>query len=218
MRAISSLIYRRIGKHLAQRYNPANSFVEVQLNLFWLKYVSYAFLAGAVFFYFVMRLNKLALSIQAKASLFASCIVLACLCWYTQEQNAQLHSPRRLIIGNVIQMSEDRHRGGLIHDEFQVQLKGGSKSPRFSADAVTLSKVEQPIHVGDLLGVLYRTWDDVPLTIDELQGQKVGWHYRRIDDSGSYIFAVLVFGSVMLAGALIASHKSRRDANSAQTE
>ena len=36
--------------------------MEARLNLVWLKYVSYACVAGAVFFYFAIRLNRLAVS------------------------------------------------------------------------------------------------------------------------------------------------------------
>ena len=177
------------------------------MNLFWLKFVSYAFLAGAAYFYFVLRLNRLAHSRLVKVILYAACIAMACVCWHVQESNAEQHSPRRLVVGTVAWVSASHHKGGSIDYDFQLQPGGGSLSPKFSTDTVADDAAGQPIHPGDLLGVLYRTWDGVPVTIDELQGQHAGWHYRRYDDGSAYIFAVTVVGLVGLTGGLVASRR-----------
>jgi hypothetical protein len=183
--------------------------MEAQLNLFWLKYISYAFLAGAAFFYFVLRLNRLALSRAVKASLYAACIVLACLAWYIQESNAAQHSPRQLALGRVAWVSANHHKSGSIDDDFQLQLDSGSLSPKFSTDIVADSSARQPIHQADFLGVLYRTWDDVPLTIDEIQGQRAGWHYRRYDNGGAYIFGVSIGGLFGLISSIFSIRNQR---------
>lgn len=180
------------------------------MNLFWLKYVSYAFLAGAAFFYFAIRLNRLALSRANKAILYAACIVLACLTWHLQEANSQRHSPRRLLVGKVAQMRETHHRGGSLEDNFRLQLSGSSLSQEFSVNLGAANAIQQPIHQGDLLGVLYRTWDGVPLTIDEIEGQSAGWHYTYYSDGGAYyILGVSIAGFVGLLSALVSTRNQR---------
>jgi hypothetical protein len=179
------------------------------LNLFWLKYVSYAFLAGAAFFYFALRLNRLPLRRATQLILYAVCIVLACVAWHVQESNSDRYSPRRLIIGTVTSVNENGHKSGSIDDDFQLQFESGSRSPEFSTDIVADRADKQPIHRGDLLGVLYRTWDNVPLTIDEIQGQHVGWRYKRSDDGDAYIFGVSAGGLVGFIGAFAASRNRR---------
>ena len=180
------------------------------MNLFWLKYVSWAFLAGAAFFYFVIRLNRTGLSRGARIGLYVACIVMACVTWWARESNAQHHSPRKLVMGTVAQVSAVRHRAGGIWDEFQLRLDGGSLSPEFSTDVVANGAADQPIHEGDYLGVFYRTWDDVPLTIDEIEGQKAGWHYSRdYDGGGPYILGVAFAGLIGLIVLVIVSRNQR---------
>ena len=181
------------------------------MNLFWLKYASYAFLAGAVFFYFVLRLGRLgSVSRAAKLSAYCLCIILACVAWHVQESNAEQHSPRQLAIGTVISVSVEHHRGGSISDNFQLRLGSGSLSPKFSAYLVASSADAQPIHQGDQLGVLYRTWDDVPMTIDELEGQRAGWHYQRFQALSPYVWTVAGVGFFAFIGALLVSGRNRR--------
>ena len=179
------------------------------MNLLWLKYVSYALVVGAAFFYYTIRLNKLDLSRAVKAVLFSICIALSCILWHVQERNADLHSPRQLIIGTVTSVTAHSHRSGSIVDSFTLQLESGQTSQEFTTtDTIADSAAKQPIHRGDLLGVLYRTWDDVPLTIDEIQGQQPGWHYRRFAGALSvFIFTVAFTGMFALIGALAASRK-----------
>lgn len=180
------------------------------MNLFWLKYVSYAFLAGAAVLYFAIRLNRIALSRGRKAILYVGCIVMACLTWHVQERNAQQHSPRRLTVGTVAQLNATRHRSGSIEEKFRLQVGRGSLSPEFSADLGAENAVGQPIHPGDLLGVLYRTWDGVPLTIDEIEGQNAGWHYTRYSDGGAYyVMGVAVAGFFGLISALVTTRNQR---------
>jgi hypothetical protein len=181
--------------------------MEARLNLVWLKYVSYTCLAGAVLLYFALRLNRLATSRSVMLFLYAACIVLACVAWHVQESNADQHSPRQLIIGTVTSVSASTHRSGSIDDKFQLRIDGGSTSPRFSTDAVAGSASEQPIHEGDTLGVLYRTWDNVPVTIDELQGQHPGWHYRRYRVLDPYVWAVAIPGFLAFIGAYVSSRR-----------
>ena len=69
------------------------------------------------------------------------------------------------------------------------------------------SRSEQPIHEGDTLGVLYRTWDDVPVTIDELEGQRPGWHYRRYRVLDPYVWAVGGAGFFAFLGAFASSRR-----------
>jgi hypothetical protein len=190
------------------RLQSSSADKETRLNLFWLKYVSYAFLAGAAFFYFVLRLNRLALARSTKIILYAACVVLACVTWRVQESNASEHSPRQLAMGTVAWVSANHHKSGSIDDDFQLKLDSGT-SPRFSTEIVANSAAQQPIHQGDLLGVLYRTWDDVPLTIDEIQGQNPGWHYRRYDNGGSYVFAVSIVGLFGLISVLFTTRNQR---------
>jgi hypothetical protein len=177
------------------------------LNLVWLKYVSYACLAGAAFFYFVLRLNRLAISRTVKLTGYAVCIVLACGAWHVQESNADQHSPRQLVVGTVISVSANSHRSGSIDDDFQLRIDGGSLSPKFSTDVVAGSRSEQPIHTGDTVGVLYRTWDNVPVTIDELQGRRPGWHYTRYRALDPYVWAVGGAGFLAFIGAFASSRK-----------
>ena len=177
------------------------------MNLVWLKYVSYACLAGAAFFYFVLRLNRLAISRTAKLTGYAACIVLACVAWHVQESNADQHSPRQLIIGTVTSITTTHSKGGSIYDDFQLRLDSGSLSPKFSTDIVGNSSSGQPIHQGDSLGVLYRTWDNVPVTIDELEGQRPGWHYTRYRALDPYVWAVGGAGFLAFIGAFASRRK-----------
>jgi hypothetical protein len=186
------------------------------LNLVWLKYVSYACVAGAVFFYIAIRANKLAVSRNVMLVLYAGCIVLACGTWHLQESNTDQHSPRQLVIGTVTSVSASAHRSGSIDDEFQLRI-GGALSPKFSTDTVASSRSEQPIHEGDTLGVLYRTWDNVPVTIDELQGQHAGWHYRRYRVLDPYVWAVAVPGFLAFLGAFASSRRRRTPAADPET-
>ena len=185
---------------------------EARLNLFWLKYVSYACVAGAVLFYCALRLDWLAISRSAKLVGYAACIVLACLAWHMQESNAARYSPRQLVMGTVSSVSASAERSGRIEDTFQLQIDGGSLSPKFSTDTVAAGRSQQPIHPGDSLGVLYRTWDDVPLTIDELQGQQPGWHYARYRALDPYVWAVAIAGLFGFIGAAITSGRRRQPA------
>lgn len=188
------------------------------MNLVWLKYVSYALVACAAFFYFTIRLNKLSLSRPLKATLFAASIAFACIFWHLQERNAQLYSPRHLLIGTVASVTAHSHKGGSITDSFTLRLGPGQISQQFTTtDTVARNLAQQPIHTGDVLGVLYRTWDDVPLTIDELQGQQPGWHYQRFTGALSlFVWPVAICGAFALAGALAASRK--QTPRPAQTE
>ena len=103
------------------------------MNLFWLKYVSYLFLAGAVLWYFLIRLNKVMMFRRSLAvGLCGGCVALACIAYYIQEANAERNSPRQLIMGRVISVSEDRSRSGNISDQFQLQLGNAKLSPKFS--------------------------------------------------------------------------------------
>lgn len=182
------------------------------MNLVWLKYVSYACLAGALYFYSIFRLKQSGISPKAKLTCFASCIVLACLTWHVQESNSEQHSPRQVVVGTVTWVSASASKGGSIHDRFQLRVDGGAPSPKFSTDTVAGKMSEQPIHEGDVLGVLYRTWDNVPLTIDEFQGQRTGWHYRRYRVLDPYVWTVGGVGFFIFIGALIASFMRDRKA------
>jgi hypothetical protein len=187
------------------------------LNLFWLKYVSYAGVAGAFLFYSVIRLKKLpAITPAVKLAAFVACIVVACAAWHQQETNADQHSPRQLIVGTVTSVNVSTHKSGSIEDTFQMRVDGGVLSPKFSTDTVAPSRSQQPIHPGDVLGVFYRTWDSVPLTIDELQGQNLGWHYRRHRALDPYVWAVGIVGLFMFVGLLILT--VRRSANAPTPE
>jgi LSD1 subclass zinc finger protein len=185
------------------------------LNLFWLKYVSWALVGGAIFFYTSIRLNKLSLSRGAKAILCSLCVVLACVAWHVQERNADLNSPRSLIIGTVTEVTSHTYgKTGSITDSFRLQLESGSISQKFTTtDSVAGKLAQQPIHRGDLLGVLYRTWDDIPLTIDEIQGQQPGWHYHRYKgDLSVFIFTVAFVSILFLPAALVASRRKEKRA------
>ena len=70
--------------------------------------------AGAAFFYFVLRLGRLALPRSTKIILYCACIVLACVAWRVQESNASQHSPRRLIVGTVASATANRPKGELL--------------------------------------------------------------------------------------------------------
>lgn len=177
------------------------------MNLAWLKYVSYASLVGAAFFYMALRLNWQTVSRRAKLLGYAVCIALACVAWHVQESNADQHSPRRLVVGTVTSVSASANKSGSIDDDFQIRIDGGALSPKFSTDVVASSRSQQPIHVGDTLGVLYRMWDDVPLTIDELQGQRQGWHYRRYQALSPFVWTVAIAGTFGLLGAAVSSRK-----------
>lgn len=185
------------------------------MNLIWLKYVSYICVAAAVYFYCTLRMNWLPISRMSKLMLFAVSNILACLAWHVQQVSTEQHSPRKLIIGTVTSLSVSTHRGGSIDDDFRLNLGGNSLSPQLSADYVGHSSSQQPIHQGDVLGVYYRTWDNVPLTIDELQGQNMGWHYvhRQLLDpfvwtvggAGFLIFLGALFGIVLRRDAKLAA-------------
>lgn len=178
------------------------------MNLVWLKYVSYVCVAGAVFLYGALRLNRLAISRPIMLALFAACIVLASGTWHLQEVNSQEHSPRQLVIGTVASVSVSTHKHGRIDDTFQLRVDGGSLSPKFSTDDVVAeSSSQQPIHEGDTLGVLYRTWDNMPVTIDELQGQSTGWHYHRYRPLDPYVWAVGGAGFFAFIGAFASSRR-----------
>ena len=183
------------------------------MNLVWLKYVSYACVAGALFFYAAIRANKLAISRNVMLTLYVACVVLACGTWHLQESNTEQHSPRQLIIGTVTSVSVSTHRHGSIDDTFQLETDGGSLSPRFSTDdEVAESRSQQPIHVGDTLGVLYRTWDNIPVTIDELQGQSPGWHYHRYRPLDPYVWAIGGAGFFAFIGAFASSRRRGKPA------
>lgn len=182
------------------------------MNLFWLKYVSWALVGGAVFFYFTLRLNKLLFSRAVQIGLYTACIVLACVAWHVQERNADLYSPRQLVVGTVTSVSTHSNKSGSIRDSFYLRLESGATSQEFTTtDSVAESAAQQPLHPGDLLGVFYRTWDDVPLTIDEIEGQQPGWHYRRFPgDLSVFVWTVAGTGFFGLLGALIASSRMAR--------
>jgi hypothetical protein len=182
------------------------------LNLVWLKYVSWALLAGAAFFYFAIRLNKLGLSQTAKAILLSLCIATSCTLWHVQELNSDLSSPRQLVVGVATSVTAHVHRHGGVYDSFRLRLPSAATSQEFTTTDMVAEKIEhKPIHSGDLLGVLYRTWDDVPLTIDEIQGQNPGWHYQRFRGGLSvFIWTVAGTGIFALLGALIASNAQVR--------
>ena len=183
------------------------------MNLIWLKYVSYGCLAGAFFLYCVLRFKKLlAISGTTKLALYAACIVVACVAWHVQETNADQHSPRQLILGTVTWVKVSGHRSGAIDEDFQLKIAGGVLSPKFFIDFVSDNKAEQPIHVGDTLGVLYRTWDNVPLTVDELEGQYPGWHHRRYRGRDPFVWPVAIVGLVGFAGAFFASRNQEKPA------
>lgn len=176
------------------------------MNLFWLRYVSYGFLAGAVLLYSAIRLNQLYLSRATKVLLYVGCVVMACLTWYVAENNAQQHSPRRLLMGTVANLRTTHRRSGGEVDQFQLRLDGGRMSPEFSAHLPLSASSPQPLQEGDYLGVLYRTWDNVAVTIDELEGQNTGWHFSHAEDpSPSYIVAVALGGVAGLISALVSS-------------
>ncbi len=177
------------------------------MNLVWLKYVSYGCVAGATYFYFAIRLNRTAVSRNAALALYAVCLVAACGTWHVQESNSDQHSPRQLAMGTVVSVRASAHKGGSIDDEFQLRMEDGTLSPKFSTDTVAASRSEQPIHEGDTLGVLYRTWDDVPVTIDELEGQRPGWHYRRYRVLDPYVWAVGGAGFFAFLGAFASSRR-----------
>ena len=181
------------------------------MNLSWLKYLSYAFIAVAACLYIAIRMNRLNRSTAIKAAFaYAACIALACLAWRMQESNTQHHSPRRLVVGTVASVSADSHRGGEITDEFRLKM-GSSLSPTFTTDTVAESAAHQPIHQGDVLGVLYRTWDNVPLTIDVLQGQNAGWHYEHTNSGSSFVFGVALAGALGLLSLLFSLRTQRPD-------
>jgi hypothetical protein len=207
---MSSVIYWRTWKRKPAAV--AGVTKETRLNLFWLKYVSWALVGGAAFFYYTIRLNKLSLPRVTKAILFSACIALACIAWHVQERNAELNSPRKLVIGTVTEVSAGRRgRGPSIYDSFRLKLESGIISQKFTTiDSVADSIEQQPIHDGDLLGVLYRTWDDVPLTIDEIQGQQAGWHYYRFaGDLSVFIWTTSIVGLFALIGAVGASYRQK---------
>lgn len=189
------------------------------MNLVWLKYVSYALVACAALLYFAIRLNKTALTQSAKAVLFVVCIALSCILWHVQERNAQLYSPRNLLIGTVASVSVHTQRHGAITDTFTLQLpNGGVSQPFTTTDTVARNASGQPIHAGDTLGVLYRTWDDVPLSIDELQGQRPGWHYERFTGALSvFIWTVAITAAFALTGAFGAARRQSSRAAQSQT-
>jgi hypothetical protein len=145
-----------------------------------------------------------------KLSGYAICIVLACVAWHVKESNADQHSPRQLVMGTVTSVSASAHKSGSIEDTFQLRIDGGLLSPKFSTDVVADSRAQQPIHIGDTLGVLYRTWDSVPLTIDELQGQQPGWHYSRYRALDPFVWAVGGAGFFAFLGAFASSRKRGR--------
>lgn len=179
------------------------------MDLFWLKYLSYTFIAVAACLYIAIRMNRLTRHAGIRAAFaYAACIALACIAWRVQESNTQHHSPRRLVVGTVASVNADSRRGGEITDEFRLKV-GSSLSPTFSTDTVADSAAHQPIHQGDVLGVLYRTWDNVPLTIDELQGQNTGWHYEHTSDAGAFIFAVSIAGALGLLSILLSLRNLR---------
>jgi hypothetical protein len=179
----------------------------------WLKYVSYAGVAGASVLYVAIRANWLAaISRSVMLVLYAVCIGLACVAWHVQESNADQHSPRQLIVGTVASLTSTRSRGGSISDKFQLRLDSGTLSPKFATDIVGNSSSGQPIHEGDTLGVLYRTWDDVPVTIDELQGQRPGWHYTRFRVLDPYVWAVGIAGLLAFTGAFASSRRRGKSA------
>jgi len=188
------------------------------VNLFWLKYVSYACVAGALYFYFMLRLRGFSASGKARLTSLAMCIVLACLTWHLQESNTERHSPRQVIVGTVTWVRASVSKGGSISDHFQLRVDGGTLSPKFSTDTVASRTSEQPIHQGDVLGVLYRTWDNVPLTIDEFQGQRPGWHYRRYRFLDPYVWSIGSVGFSIVAAILIGSlMRGRAASTSAQS-
>jgi hypothetical protein len=187
------------------------------LNLFWLKYVSYGCLAGAAYFYFALRVNRLVLSRTATLTLYAASIALACAAWHVQESNADRHSPRQLMMGTVTSVRASTSKSGSVSDIFQLSVEGGATSPTFSTDVVAGSLSQQPIHEGDTLGVLYRTWDNVPVTIDELEGQRVGWHYHRNRPLDPYVWAVGGAGFFAFIGAFVSSRRRAASATASET-
>jgi len=174
---------------------------EARLDLGWLKYISYACAAGAFFFYLVLRSKRLtAIGLDAKLIMMAACIILACATWHVQESNAERHSPRQLIVGRVASVRVTTNKSGSINDKFQITLDDGSLSPSFYAEFAANSKSEQPIHIGDVLDVRYRTWDKVLVTVDEPQGQRSGWHYNYSRFLDPYVWTVGGVGFFMFTG------------------
>ena len=188
------------------------------MNLFWLKYVSYACVAGALYFYFILRWKGYGASGKSRLTSLAICIVLACVTWHLQESNTDRNSPRQVIVGTVTSVRASVSKSGSVSDHFQLRVQGGALSPRFSTDIVASRISEQPIHQGDVLGVLYRTWDNVPLTIDEFQGQRPGWHYRRYRFLDPYVWSIGSVGFLIVAAILIGSlMRGRAASTSAQS-
>jgi hypothetical protein len=189
------------------------------LNLFWLKYVSWALLVGAAFFYFMIRLNKLALSVIAKATCYSACIVLACIAWHVQAHNVEANSPRRLVVGTVTMVKANHGRNGNVYYAFQLRRESGANSQPFNTGTVSSSDTDNPpIHVGDLLGVLYREWDGIPVRIDEIHGQRAGWNFSYIEDGGgAFIFGVLVGGLFGLVSAIFNSRRLATQASQSKS-
>jgi hypothetical protein len=151
----------------------------LNLNLEWLQYVCYILLACTFILYIAARIQTSGIGRSIKFAVAFLCLFLAALAWEFQESNAGLHSPRKVISGNVTYVSANGHKSGSIDDDFQLQFPDGSFSPIFSTDILASSRSAQPIHKGDHLMVSYRTWDTATLEIDELAGQRPGWHYVR---------------------------------------
>jgi len=175
---------------------------EAALNPVLLRYFSYFCVAAAVYFYFALRLNWLSSSRITKLLLFALFNVLACVAWHAQLVDTREHSPRQLIMGTVTSLNSSTHRDGSLDDAFQLKLAGGTLSPRLSADYVAAGSAQQPIRPGDVLGVYYRTWDNVPLTIDVLEGPNAGWHYTHRDSLDAFVWTVGGAGLLIFVGAL----------------
>ena len=148
-----------------------------------------------------------------KVALGALCVTLAASYWDWRDYEANLHPQIRVIEGPVsmVQLQRQKKSGSGFTDDVQLRLANGSLSPLFSTQTLgDYWKMDQPIHMGDVLRVAYRMGDAEALRIDEVSGQNPGWSYLRRQQGWFLTWLVGCFmGAAVIFKGLVSWYERR---------
>jgi len=170
------------------------------VDLSWLRYVCYGVWAIAAALFLSARTDVRGIGKPTKIAGACFAIFVAMTTWTLQEKHSETYSPRKMIAGVVAWVDEGTNRGGSFYDDFGLQLlPSGAFTQSFTTETLGNYGDPRPIVKGDTLRLEYRVWDDKILSIDELDGSHIGWHYRQPADD----FTMIYIGATIAMGGLI---------------
>jgi hypothetical protein len=148
-------------------------------NLSWLQFVGYGFWILGAFFAFQAKTEVSGLGRPVYRALAFTSVCFGLLSWNFQDMYSERFSPRAVVTGPVVEIHEERNRGGDFSDKFLL-TDGGIVARQFDSGILGTNNALRPIHMGDVLTVKYRVWDsDEVISITEISGQDAGWSYFR---------------------------------------